>query len=84
MSCGFSFGRVISKALATAHETLRRARRGELFYAQSLLEELRVYMLRIEDWTRALNPVTAADLKLDNRVSDRLDSTLRLSYVGLD
>jgi predicted nucleotidyltransferase len=42
--------RVLSKALATAHEVVRRTRRGELVYAQSLLEELRSYVVRMEGW----------------------------------
>ena len=34
--------RLLSKALAGAHEVVRRIRRGELLFAQSLLEEPRM------------------------------------------
>ena len=59
--------RVLSKALAGAHEVVRRLRRGELFFAQTLLEELRFHMIRLEDWIRAADPSGPADLKLERR-----------------
>lgn len=76
--------RVLSKALACAHEVVRRARRGELFYAHTLLEGLRSYLVQIEDWLAAFTPSVAGDLKLHNRISVRLDAALKGSYVGLN
>jgi len=76
--------RVISKAIACAHEVLRRARRGELFYAHTLLEKLRSYLILMEDWISSFSPTCAADLKLQNRLSTRLGGALKQSYVNLD
>lgn len=75
--------RVISKTLACAHEAVRRAKRDELFYAQSLLENLRSYMVQIEDWLCSFEPVTVADFKIERRISDRLRAALVPSYVPL-
>ncbi|HEY7284446.1 MAG TPA: hypothetical protein VH497_03310, partial [Vicinamibacterales bacterium] len=41
--------RVMSKALAGLHAIVRRIRRGELAFAQSLLEERRSNMIRLDD-----------------------------------
>ena len=76
--------RILGKALACAHEAIRRARRGELFYAHTLLEKFRSYLIQIEDWLGAFSPQCAADLKLHNRISPRLDEVLKSSYVGFD
>ena len=59
--------RIVSKALAAAHETVRRARRGELFYAQSLLEELRTFMMQIDGWIHHFEPAAPADLKMERQ-----------------
>lgn len=40
---------MLSKALAAAHEVVRRVRRDELLFAQSLLGELRSSMIRLEE-----------------------------------
>ncbi|MBB4146189.1 hypothetical protein [Rhizobium rhizoryzae] len=40
----------ISKGLAAAHETYRRAKRGEIFYSQTLLDELRQHIMQSDDW----------------------------------
>jgi len=76
--------RTTSKALACAHESLRRSRRGELFYAQSLLERVRAYIIQIEDWIAKFEPEDAADLKLEKRISQRLQSVLNEAYPPLD
>ena len=76
--------RVLSKALTDAHEVVRRLRRGELFFAQSLLEELRFHMIRLEGRICAVEPSTSADLKVEHRISDRLEPALKSSYVDLD
>jgi len=57
----------ISKGLAAAHETYRRARRGELFYALSLLDELRQHIMQADDWLHDRTPETAVAAKFDIR-----------------
>jgi len=76
-------GRILSKALAAAHETVRRARRGELFFAQNLLEELRQYLMQLDTWMHRWEPEAPADLKMDRRLSAMLRPALERSYVGL-
>ena len=76
--------RIISKALACAHESLRRSRRGELFYAQSLLERVRSYIVLMEDWINNFEPKMAIDLKLEQRISSRIQTELRNAYPALD
>jgi predicted nucleotidyltransferase len=76
--------RILSKALAAAHETVRRARRGELIFAQSLLEEMRSFMIRLDGWLHAADPVVSADLKLDHRASGPFKAALEESYAQLD
>jgi len=75
---------ITSKALACAHEALRRSRRGELFYAQSLLERVRAYMVLIEDWINQFEPEIATDLKIEKRISSRLQNVLKQAYPPLD
>lgn len=76
--------RIVSKALAAAHEAVRRARRGELFYAQSLLEELRAFSIQLDRWIHWSEPKTPQDLKLDPRLSSMIRPGLERSYVGLN
>jgi hypothetical protein len=76
--------RVLSKALAGAHEVVRRARRGELHFAQTLLEELRAHMTQLDMWIQAAEPSGPQDLKLARRVRPALLHGLNQSYVGLD
>ncbi len=81
---GAEVGRILSKALAATHETVRRARRGELFYAQSLLEELRGFTTRLDAWLHGFVPSVPQDLKLAGRLSPALGKALERSYVGLN
>lgn len=76
--------RVISKALACAHESLRRTRRGELYYAQSLLERVRTYLVQMEDWINRFEPKKAADLKIEKRICRRLHAVLEEAYPSLN
>lgn len=76
--------RILSKALASAHEVVRRAKRGELFFAHTLLNELRSYMVRIDGWIHGFQPDVPADLKWDRRLSQELQRAFENSYVGLD
>lgn len=55
--------RVLSKAIAGAHEVVRRARRGEVYYAQTLLDELRAHMTRLDMWIQGFEPSVPQDLK---------------------
>ncbi|MEL7223281.1 MAG: aminoglycoside 6-adenylyltransferase [Cyanobacteria bacterium J06576_12] len=76
--------RVMSKALACAHEVIRKAKRGELFHAQALLESLRSYMIQMEDWLCSFEPVAVADFKVEHRISERLRAALASSYAPLE
>lgn len=76
--------RVISKALAGAHEVVRRARRGEVHYAHTLLDELRAHMTRLDMWLQGLEPSMPQDLKMARRVRAALLDGFSQSYVGLD
>ncbi|RWP57506.1 nucleotidyltransferase domain-containing protein [Mesorhizobium sp.] len=70
----------ISKGLAAAHETYRRAMRGELFYAQTLLDEMRYHMMQADDWLHDRTPETAVVAKFDRRASGDVLNALRSSY----
>jgi predicted nucleotidyltransferase len=70
----------ISKGLAAAHETYRRARRGELFYALSLLDELRQHIMHADDWLHDRTPETAVVAKFDMRGSRAVLAVLKASY----
>jgi predicted nucleotidyltransferase len=76
--------RILSKALAGAHEVVRRVRRGELYFAQSLLDELRSNMGRLDGWIQGLEPSVPHDLKLDARLNPVLANAFARSYVGLN
>jgi predicted nucleotidyltransferase len=76
--------RVLSKALASAHEVVRRTRRGDLLYAQSLLEELRSCMIRIDGYVHPFEPTRPRELKAEHRLSQNLRHKLNASYVDLD
>ncbi len=71
----------ISKGLAAAHETYRRAQRGELFYAQTLLDELRQHIMQADDWLFDRTPETAAGAKFHARASADVLAVLHASYV---
>ena len=75
--------RILSKALAGAHEVVRRARRGELYFAQSLLDELRSHMARLDGWIQGLEPSAPHDLQWAARLSPALAEAFARSYVGL-
>lgn len=70
----------ISKGLAAAHEAYRRARRGELFHALSLLDELRQHIMRADDWLHDRTPETAVVAKFDMRGSRAVLAALKASY----
>jgi hypothetical protein len=76
--------RILSKALAGAHEVVRRTRRGELHFAQSLLDELRSHMARLEGWIQGFEPSAPHELKWATRLSPALMTAFARSYVGLN
>ena len=72
---------VISKGLAAAHEVYRRTRRGELLYAQQLLENFRTYMVEADDWNYQRVVTKPTDIKIDRRLPAPLIDALTDSYV---
>lgn len=58
---GREVSRILSKALAGAHEVVRRVRRGELLFAQALLSELRDHLSQLDRWLHASVPAGPAD-----------------------
>ncbi|MGR9470645.1 nucleotidyltransferase domain-containing protein [Rhizobium leguminosarum] len=72
--------RSISKGLAAYHETYRRAERGELFYAQTLLDELRHHMMQADDWLHDRSPETTVMANFENRASEEAVMVLANSY----
>jgi len=81
---GVEVSRILSKALAGSHEVVRRARRGELCFAQSLLDELRSHMARLDAWIHGIEPSVPHDLKQAARFSPALAKAFARSYVGLN
>ncbi len=77
-------GQSISKGLAALHEALRRAKRGELIYAQTLLDELRHHIMKADDWLFGRTPTTAIYAKFDTRGSKEVLDALRASYGQLE
>ena len=76
--------RSVSKGLASAHEAYRRLRRGELFFAQSLLDNLRHYMIQADDWLHHRPPQAVTFSGLEKRASQPLIEAFKNSYAGRD
>jgi hypothetical protein len=74
----------ISKGLAAAHETLRRARRRELLYAQTLLDEFRQHIMQADDLMYDRTPTSTLYAKFDQRGSGRVLEALSRSFCGYD
>ncbi|GLQ55166.1 nucleotidyltransferase domain-containing protein [Devosia nitrariae] len=74
----------ISKGLAALHETIRRAKRGELTYAQTLLDEFRRHVMKADDWLSERTPSTTLYAKFDERGSQKVFGALRASYCPLE
>jgi hypothetical protein len=74
----------ISKGLAAAHEAYRRAKRGELFYSQTLLDELRQHIMKSDDWLNDRTPETTVIAKFDRRSSPDICQALKSSYCEYD
>jgi predicted nucleotidyltransferase len=72
--------RTISKALAAAHESFRRTRRGELLYGQTLLWELRCLIALLDEWVHNSPPACPIDLKENHRLSGPTREKLAKSY----
>ncbi len=75
---------VMSKGLAAAHEVFRRCRRGELIFAQNLLEEFRLRVAEADDWIHQRVATNPAELKWERRLTPSLVQALRESYVPTD
>lgn len=75
--------RSIGKGIAAAHEAVRRARRGELVYAQTLLDELRGHVVRADDWLhdRPPKPLASTGRRYDGRADPDTYAALAASYV---
>jgi predicted nucleotidyltransferase len=71
----------ISKGLAAVHEAYRRTMREELFYAQTLLDELRHHVMQADDWLFDRTPETALAAKFDKRASEPVRAVLVSSYA---
>jgi predicted nucleotidyltransferase len=76
--------RLISKGLAHAEEVYRRAMRGELFYAQSLLDNFRLTIMQIDDYFQKNPSSSAASAHFEQRGSQFLIEVLKCSYPPLD
>lgn len=74
----------ISKGLAAAHEAYRRADRGELLYAQTLLDELRHHIMKADDWLFERTPLTAVYAKFEQRGSRDVLEALAASFGAYD
>jgi len=67
-----------------AHEALRRARRGELLYAQTLLDEFRQHIMQADDLLYDRTPISMLYAKFDQRGSNRVMEGLSQSFCGYD
>ncbi|MDM9382001.1 aminoglycoside 6-adenylyltransferase [Chlorogloeopsis sp. ULAP01] len=76
--------RLISKGLAQAEEVYRRAIRGELFYAQSLLENFRLTIMQIDDYCQKNPSFSYASAHFERRGSQILIEVLKRSYALLE
>jgi predicted nucleotidyltransferase len=81
---GEDLGYSISKGLAAAHEVFRRTRRGELLFAQTLLDELRFHMIQADDWLFDRTPRAQLFSKFDHRGSPEVVQCLRTSLCECD
>jgi hypothetical protein len=74
----------ISKGLAAALEAFRRTQRGELLFAQTLLDELRHHIMQADDWLLDRTPEDAVYAKFDKRGSRECMGTLCTSFCVYD
>jgi len=70
----------ISKGIAAAHEVYRRAHRGELLYAQTLLDEFRQHIMRADDLLFDRTPHSALHANFDRRGSHAVMAMLSKSF----
>lgn len=73
--------RLVGKGLAYAEEVYRRVMRGELFYAQSLLDDFRGLLMQLDDYFRKEPPSAS---RFERRGSNPLIKVLKSSYTVLD
>jgi hypothetical protein len=76
--------RLISKGIACAHETYRRAMRAEFLYAQSLLNDLRYCMVQADDYLLGHPPHSCGFPGFEQRGSREIVEAFSSSYGILD
>ena len=76
--------RVFCKILANIHEIYRRAHRGELIYALSMLDTLRQYLIKVDDWLCERCSPGYSMSKCEKRISQPLKDLLYSSYIAPD
>ena len=78
--------RLISKGLAYAEEVYRRVMRGEFFYAQYLLDSLRLVIVQLDDYLyqNALPSGFGSPSHFEKRGSQLTVKTIKLSYCNLE
>ncbi len=74
----------ISKGLSAAHEAFRRARRGEILYAQTLLDEFRQHIMQADDLLFDRTPDLMLHAKFDQRGTDTVMAALSRSFCTCD
>lgn len=74
--------RTISKGLACAQEVYRQVQRGELFYAHSLLDQTRFYIIQADDYLLKKPPYGFSHSQ--SRASKPVIDALCASYSELD
>lgn len=72
--------RLISKGLACIHEIYRRAMRGELFYAQSLLDQTRYCMIKADDYLSGHPPHGSGFAGFERRGTEEVIEAIQASY----
>lgn len=77
---GDKINRLISKGLAAVHEAYRRVQRGDLLYAQSLLDELRHFMMMADDLLHGRTPDADVYVRFSDRGTPNIVDALQLSY----
>jgi len=75
--------RSISKGITSAHEAYRRIHRVDLFFAQSLLDSLRHYMIQADDWINSRPPQAVTFSMLEQRGSNTIIQSFSNAYVEL-
>ncbi len=76
--------RLISRGIACAHESYRRLKRSELFYAKNLMDSLRSCIILLDDAIHGRNTISSPFSKYERRGEERDQQKLTASYGKLD